>query len=90
MKDLVLVFTSVFLAELGDKTQLATLFYAMDNALTPGGVFVAASSALVSSTLLAVVVGALLARVVPPATLKTVGGVGFIAIGVWMLLAGWK
>jgi putative Ca2+/H+ antiporter (TMEM165/GDT1 family) len=47
----------VFFAELGDKTQLATLLFASDRGLKPLMVFIAAASALVVSTALAVLVG---------------------------------
>ena len=87
MKTYVVVFLSVFLAELGDKTQLATLFFATNPALSKVGVFAAAAGALVISSLLAVVVGTQLGAWVPPERLKILAGLGFIAIGLWMLLA---
>jgi len=57
MKPYVAVFLGVFLAELGDKTQLATLFFATDAALSRWGVLAAAGGALVLSTGLAVTAG---------------------------------
>ncbi len=87
MKTYVVVFLSVFLAELGDKTQLATLFFATNPAVNKVGVFVAAAGALVVSSLLAVAIGAQLGAWLPPERLKILGGLGFIAIGLWMLLA---
>ena len=87
MKTYAVVFLSVFLAELGDKTQLATLFFASNPAVNKVGVFVAAAGALVVASLLAVVVGAQLGAWVPPERLKILAGLGFIAIGLWMLLA---
>jgi len=86
MKTLLLIFVSVFLAELGDKTQLATLLFATDHSLSRTSVFVAAAAALVLSTLLAVVGGDLLGRVISPSALQVVAALGFIAIGVWMLV----
>lgn len=86
MKVLLPIFLSIFLAELGDKTQLATLLFATDQNLSRLGVFVAASAALVLSSLLAVLVGGQISRLVPPATLQIIAGVGFILIGVWMLI----
>lgn len=86
MKGLLLVFLSVFVAELGDKTQLATLMFATEQNLNRMGVFVAASAALVFASLLAVLFGAQISRFVPPASLKVMAGLGFIAIGIWMLL----
>jgi len=86
VKALIAVFLSVFIAELGDKTQLATLLFATDQNLSRAGVFVASSAALVCSSLLAVLVGGQFVRFISPVTLQLVAGLGFIAIGVWMLL----
>ena len=85
MRAFAAIFLSVFLAELGDKTQLATLLYATDPATGKFRVFAAAASALVLSTLLAVFVGERLGRFFDPAHLKVVAGVGFVAIGIWLL-----
>ena len=79
------IFVSVFLAELGDKTQLATLLFAAEPNVSKLGVFGAAASALVLSSLIAVMVGAQLSAYVSPRVLKLVAGVGFIAIGAWVL-----
>ncbi|HLE43778.1 MAG TPA: TMEM165/GDT1 family protein [Methylomirabilota bacterium] len=80
------VFLSVFLAELGDKTQLATLVFATSPSISRLGLFLAAAGALVLSTALAVLVGAQLGGWAPPAHLRAVAAIGFIAIGIWMLL----
>ncbi|HWP58569.1 MAG TPA: TMEM165/GDT1 family protein [Candidatus Acidoferrales bacterium] len=85
MKTLWVVFVSVLIAELGDKTQLATLLFATDPNKSAVGVFVAASLALVCSSLIAVLVGTQIARFISPSMLNTVAGIGFIVIGVWML-----
>lgn len=87
MRAYVAVFVSVFVAELGDKTQLATMLFATGPETTRLGVFVAASSALVAATFLAVVVGGAVAQWVSPRHLRIVAGVGFVVIGAWMLLA---
>ena len=87
MKSYFAVFASVFIAELGDKTQLATLLFASDPAVNRVGVFLAAAAALIASTLLAVLAGAALGNAVAPGVLKPVAGVAFIVIGTWMLLA---
>lgn len=86
MRALLLIFLSVFVAELGDKTQVATLLFATDQNLSRVGVFAAASAALVFSSLLAVVFGAQISRLVDPAALKALAGLGFLAIGMWMLM----
>jgi putative Ca2+/H+ antiporter (TMEM165/GDT1 family) len=86
MKTYMVVFASVLVAELGDKTQLATLLFATDRTSSKLGVFFAAAAALVLSTALAVIVGTLAGDWVSPRILRTVAGLGFVAIGVWVLL----
>lgn len=80
------VFLAVFLAEMGDKTQLATLLFASDKNLSPVMVFIAASAALVSTTAIAVLAGGLASRYLEMMPLKMIAGIGFIAIGGWMLM----
>jgi putative Ca2+/H+ antiporter (TMEM165/GDT1 family) len=87
VKTLLVIFGSVLLAELGDKTQLATMLFATDKAVRPVQVFVAAASALVFSTLLAVLFGSLVTRIIPASTLKLVAGLAFIAVGVWTIVS---
>jgi putative Ca2+/H+ antiporter (TMEM165/GDT1 family) len=87
MKVYAAIFLSVFAAELGDKTQLATLLFAARPETSKVGVFVASATALVASSLLAVLVGERLGAWLRPELLKTFAGGAFIAIGVWMLLA---
>src|SRR5262249_60962254 len=88
MKTSLAVLASVLVAELGDKTQIATLLYATDPAAGKLGVFLAAASALVLSSALAVVVGAHVGAWISPRLLRTVAGLGFAAIGLWGLLRG--
>ena len=87
MKSYVVVFLSVLLAEMGDKTQLATLVFATNPAVSKLGVFAASAGALLTSTALAVVIGAQIGTWVPPAHFRVIAALGFIAIGVWMLVA---
>ena len=86
LKVLATVFASVFVAELGDKTQLATLLFAADQAVSKLAVFVAASTALIVATGIGVLAGGVVSQYVSPGALKVVAGAGFIAIGVWTLL----
>jgi putative Ca2+/H+ antiporter (TMEM165/GDT1 family) len=81
------VFVSVFLAEIGDKTQLATLLFASDRRVSPWIVFAGASLALVTAAAIGVLVGTQLGRFVSPARVKVVAGLGFIVIGLWTLLS---
>jgi len=87
MKQLSLIFLSIFAAEIGDKTQLATMLFATDKGLGKLGVFLAAAGALVASTLLAVVAGDLVSRVISASTLKMIAGSGFILVGIWTLIS---
>jgi putative Ca2+/H+ antiporter (TMEM165/GDT1 family) len=82
------VFGSVFVEELGDKTQLATLLYAADAPHARLTVFVAAASALALTSGLGVLAGGLVAEWVSPRLLRWVAGAGFVAIGPWILLRG--
>lgn len=82
MNALWIVFISVFLAELGDKTQLATLMFSTDQQINKWGVFLASSGALVLSSFLAVVVGNQISHLLDPKWLKGIAGIGFIAIGI--------
>ena len=88
MKPYLTIFVSVLLAEMGDKTQLATLLFATDPALSRWGVLAGAAGALLTSTVLAVVVGTWAADWVPTRPLHIAAALGFIAIGGWMLLRG--
>ena len=82
------VFGTVFIAELGDKTQLATMLFAADSSKSLWVVFLAAALALVVSTALGVTAGAAIARVLPVDALPKVAGAAFVAIGLWMLIRG--
>ena len=79
-------FAVVFLAELGDKTQLATL------SLSAGGssrwvVFAGASIALICTSAIAVLVGEGLGRIVPQIWLQRGAGIMFLALGALFLFA---
>jgi putative Ca2+/H+ antiporter (TMEM165/GDT1 family) len=87
VKTLLVIFGTVFLAELGDKTQLATLLFASDRTNSAWLVFAAASLALVASCAVAVVAGNTLSHYVNTRYLSIVAGTGFIVIGVWTLWA---
>ena len=80
------VFGAVFIAELGDKTQLATMLFAADREVSKLTVFAAASAALVLASAIGVLAGSLLANTVDERLLHYVAGVGFILIGGWILL----
>lgn len=79
------VFGTVFLAELGDKTQLATVLFATRNTVNLWTVFIAASAALVLTSALGVAAGAVVSQYVNPRYLSYAAGIGFIAIGAWTI-----
>jgi putative Ca2+/H+ antiporter (TMEM165/GDT1 family) len=79
------IFASVFIAELGDKTQLATMLFAADKEVSKTTVFFAASAALVVASALGVLAGSLLAETINEKVLHTIAGLGFIAIGAYTL-----
>lgn len=85
MNLLLTTFATVFLAELGDKTQLATLLFAADKNANRLMVFVGAALALIVTTLIAVLIGKYAAEFINPKVLKLIAGVGFIAVGIWTL-----
>ena len=85
MRYLLTVFTTVFLAELGDKTQFAVLLYATRPEISKVGVVVAASLALVTATIIATLIGERLSSWINPKILTGVAGAGFILIGIWLL-----
>lgn len=80
------VFATVFLAELGDKTQVATLLFSADSDRPRWLVFAAATAALTASTLLAVLAGAAAERYLNVIPLKLITGAGFIIIGALMVV----
>lgn len=80
------VFTSVFIAELGDKTQLATMLFAADKETSKLTVFIGASVALIVTSAIGVLAGSVISQYVSEKTLSYLAGVGFIAIGVWTLV----
>jgi putative Ca2+/H+ antiporter (TMEM165/GDT1 family) len=80
------VFVSVFIAELGDKTQLATLLFASDKDVSKWLVFAGASLALIATSALGVLAGGTISNYISAKQLSYVAGVGFIAIGIWTLV----
>lgn len=82
------VFATVFLAELGDKTQLATLLFATNNEVSRWLVFIAASAALILASAMGVLAGSTLSGFINVKALQVVAGLGFIAIGVLTLVTG--
>jgi putative Ca2+/H+ antiporter (TMEM165/GDT1 family) len=81
------VFTTVFIAEIGDKTQLATMLFASEAKVSKWIIFAGSALALTLAAAIGVLVGAQLERFVSPRTLKVVAGAGFIVIGLWTIVS---
>lgn len=75
------IFGVVFVAELGDKTQLATMLFAADKDVNKYTVFIAASAALVVASAIGVLAGSLMSEYINEKYLHYIAGSGFILIG---------
>ena len=84
-KIFITIFVAVFIAELGDKTQLATMLFATDKEVSKYTVFFAASAALIVASAIGVLAGSLLAEYINVKYLHYIAGIGFILIGVFTL-----
>ncbi|MDP4030575.1 MAG: TMEM165/GDT1 family protein [Gallionella sp.] len=86
-KILGVVFVSVFIAEMGDKTQLATMLFASDKEVSKWTIFFGASLALIAASGIGVLVGGALSNYINEKYLHYAAGAGFVIIGLWTL---WK
>ncbi|HMB30418.1 MAG TPA: TMEM165/GDT1 family protein [Desulfohalobiaceae bacterium] len=79
------VFTAVFIAELGDKTQLATMLFAADKEVNKVTIFIGASLALIVASGIGVIAGGFISKYLSEKWLHYIAGIGFIGIGLWTL-----
>ncbi len=85
-KILLTTFGMVFLAEMGDKTQLATFCLSAD--CNPKlSVFIGSATALILSSLIAVLCGTWVNKILPTAYIKLGAGLFFIIVGLWTLIS---
>jgi len=84
------VFASIFIAELADKTQMVTLLFAADRAVSKWVVFAGSASALVVASAIGVLAGSLLSQFINVKVMSIVAGAGFMLIGAWTLYQGMK
>ncbi len=82
------VFTTIFVAEIADKTQIATLLYASNAQFSKLTVFIGAALALVAASAIAVFAGALLSQWINENLMAKIAGAVFILVGVWMFIRG--
>ena len=83
LKIVVTTFVTVFLAEIGDKTQIATLLLSAQSG-EPWLVFLGASLALVCSSLIGVLVGTWLSNILSPQRFEQIAGTVMLLIGIWI------
>ena len=82
-------FVTVFLAEMGDKTQLTTITLS-STTNKPLAVFIGASVALILATLLGALAGGSIANLIPAFLLKILSGIVFLIIGINLLAKNQK
>ena len=87
LKVFLTVFGAIFIAELGDKTQLATLLFAADKEVSKLTIFLAASLALMVATAIGVLAGGIVSNYVDEKYLHYLAGAGFIMIGIYTLIS---
>ncbi|GIX41431.1 MAG: hypothetical protein KatS3mg129_1164 [Leptospiraceae bacterium] len=85
IKTIMIVFWTIFLAELGDKTQLATLLYASDKEKRLIDVFLGASLALILTSAIGVFAGSFISQYISEKYLKIIAGIAFIIVGIWTI-----
>jgi putative Ca2+/H+ antiporter (TMEM165/GDT1 family) len=85
IKILLTVFATVFMAEIGDKTQLATMLFASEKEVNKLTVFVGASIALITTSAIGVLVGDVVSNYISEKYLNYIVGVLFVCIGIWTI-----
>ncbi len=86
VKLILTVFITVFVAEIGDKTQLATMLYAANAKNAKLSVFFGSAMALILSSAIGVLAGSLISGYVNVKYLSWIAGCGFICVGIWTIV----
>lgn len=89
LKVFFMIFFTIFLAELGDKTQLATILFASESGISRLTIFLGASLAMVISTGIGVLLGSIIAAYINPKYVSIGAGMAFIFIGIWIIFKTW-
>ena len=87
-KILATIFVSVFVAEMADKSQLVTMLFATDKDVSKWTVFFGSASALILTSAIGVIAGAMLSQLINIKTMSILAGTGFMIIGAWTLYHG--
>jgi putative Ca2+/H+ antiporter (TMEM165/GDT1 family) len=90
MRELLVMFATIFFAEFGDKTQLATVLFASEKKLPPLMVFAASGGALLLSAAIATFFGTVASRYLAGVPFKLIAGIGFMVIGALTLVQYYK
>ena len=80
------VFVAIFIAEIGDKTQLATMLFAADKEVSKFTVFIGGALAWILASAIGVFAGTIISQYISEKHLQYIAGVGFITIGIWFLI----
>ena len=86
IKLILIAFWTVFVAEVGDKTQLATLLYAADPENSKLSVFLGSAIALVLASGIGVIAGSFLEHYINSRWISWVAGLGFVVVGIWTIV----
>ena len=84
---LITSFSTIFLAELGDKTQLATLILSAQSG-RPLIIFIGAVLALISTSLLGVLIGRWIANNLPRQRFTVISGIIMVSLGIYLVIKG--
>ena len=84
---LITSFSTIFLAELGDKTQLATLILSAQSG-RPIIIFIGAALALISTSLLGVLIGRWIANNLPRQRFTVISGIIMLSLGIYLVIQG--
>jgi len=82
------VFSTIFIAEIADKTQIATMLYASENEHSKLTIFIGAACALAVTSAIGVFAGTVLSSFINEKVMSKVAGIAFVIIGAWSFFRG--
>lgn len=90
MGQMLVMFVTIFVAELGDKTQLATILFASEDKNSPQQVFLASAGALVLGAAISTLLGTAAGRWFEHIPLRLIAGICFLAIGAGSIVSHFR